>query len=301
VSPLRARPAAELRDLCEAAIRRWNGLEGRIAVCPAPSNPCRCSDELLGMCRDLAERHDVGIHVHLLETRIQTVLAQRQHGETTVRHLDRLGVLTRRLSCAHSIWLDAPDIELMAERRAVVVHNPESNLKVGTGVAPIPLMLAAGVPVALGTDGTSSNDNLALHDAMHLATLIHRPHEADRSRWVTAADTLRMATQGGARAMLREDAIGSIEVGKRGDLVLYDLTAPWWIPLNDPVQQLVYGENGSSVDTVLVDGRVVVEGRRPTAFDADAVRAEARPMLAAIRARNGDLQRLARRMAELVS
>ena len=110
-----------------------------------------------------------------------------------------------------------------------------------------------------------------------------------------------MATQGGAQAMLLEGAIGSIAAGKRADLVLYDLSAPWWTPLNDPVQQLVYGENGGSVDTVIVDGRVVVDGRRITTFDADAVLAEARPMLATIRARNSDLHRVARRMAAIVS
>jgi 5-methylthioadenosine/S-adenosylhomocysteine deaminase len=301
LSPLRPRPARELRDLCEEAIRRWNGLEGRLRVFPAPSNPCRCTDELLEMCRELAERHDVGIHTHLVETRIQTVIAQREHGETTVQHLDRLGLLTHRLSCAHTVWIDPPDIDRMADRRAVVVHNPESNLKVGTGVAPIPAMLERGVPVALGTDGTSSNDNLILQNAMQIATLLHRPQQADRERWVTARDVLRMATQGGARAMVLDGALGSIAVGTRADLVLYNLTAPWWIPLNDPVQQLVYGENGSSVDTVLVDGRVVVEKGRITAFDAEAILAEARPMLKAIRSRNGDLHRMARRMAELVS
>jgi cytosine/adenosine deaminase-related metal-dependent hydrolase len=300
LSPLRPRPVEELRALCEESIRRWNGLEGRIRIFPAPSNPSRCSDGLLTACQELAERYDVGIHAHLLETHIQTVIAQRRYGCTMVRHLDRLGVLTRRLSCAHSIWLDAEDIERMADRRAVVVHNPESNLKVGTGIAPIPAMLAHGVPVALGTDGTSSNDNLILQNAMQIATLLHRTSEP-RDRWISARDVLRMATRGGAQAMLLDDAIGSIEVGKRADLVLYDLSAPWWTPLNDPVQQLVYGENGGSVDTVLVDGRVVVDGRRITTFDADAVLAEARPMLAAIRARNRDLHDVARRMAAVVS
>jgi cytosine/adenosine deaminase-related metal-dependent hydrolase len=135
---------------------------------------------------------------------------------------------------------------------------------------------------------------------MQIATLLHRTSEP-RERWVSARDALRMATRGGAQAMLLPEAIGAIEVGKRADLVLYDLTAPWWTPLNDPVQQLVYGENGSSVHTVLVDGRVVVDARRITTFDAGAVVAEARPMLAAIRARNRDLHDVARRMADVVS
>jgi cytosine/adenosine deaminase-related metal-dependent hydrolase len=300
LSPLRPRPASELLALCDESIRRWNGLDGRVRVFPAPSNPSRCTDALLTGCQALAERYDVGIHMHLLETQIQSVIAQRRYGCTMVRHLDDLGVLSSRLSCAHSIWLDDDDIARMADRRAVAVHNPESNLKVGTGIARIPAMLARGVPIALGTDGTSSNDNLILQNAMQIATLLHRTSEP-RERWVSARDALRMATRGGAQAMLLPEAIGAIEVGKRADLVLYDLTAPWWTPLNDPVQQLVYGENGSSVHTVLVDGRVVVDARRITTFDAGAVVAEARPMLAAIRARNRDLHDVARRMADVVS
>ncbi len=300
LSPLRPRPVEELRDLCAEAIRRWHGAEGRIGIFPAPSNPIRCSDALLRMCQELAERHGVGVHTHLLETRIQSEIARRQYGCTMVQHLDRLGLLTHRLSCAHTIWIEEEDIGRMAERRAVVVHNPESNLKIGTGFAPVPAMVARGVPVALGTDGGSTNDNQILQNAMQLATIVHRPREPRRERWITARDALRMATQGGARAMLLEEALGSIAVGRRADLALYDLTAPWWTPLNDPVQQLVHSENGSSVDTVLVDGRVVVQGGRITGFDADAILAEARPMLAAIRERNRDLLRLARRMAEVV-
>ena len=299
-SPLRPWPVAELRALCEEAIRRWHGKAGRLSVFPAPSAALRCTDNLLAACGELAERYDVGIHTHLLETRIQTDIAQRQYGCSMVQHLERLSLLTHRLSCAHAIWIDEEDIGRLADRRAVVVHNPESNLKIGSGVAPIPAMLRRGVTVALGTDGASTNDNQILQNAMHLAAILHRPAEPRRDRWISARDVLRMATQGGARAMLLGDAIGSIEVGKRADLVLYDLTAPWWTPLNDPVQQLVYVDNGGSVDTVLVDGRVAMEGKRITAFDAAAILAEARPMLKAIRERNRDVHRVARRMAEVV-
>jgi cytosine/adenosine deaminase-related metal-dependent hydrolase len=300
VSLLRPWAAADLSALCEEAIGRWHGTADRLSVFPAPSAAQRCTDTLLTACGELAERYDVGIHTHLLETRVQMEGARRQYGCTMVQHLDRLGVLTRRLSCAHTVWIDEEDIGRMADRGAVVVHNPESNLKIGSGIAPIPAMLRRGVTVALGTDGASTNDNQTLQNAMYLAAILHRPSEPRRNQWLSARDVLRMATQGGAAAMLLEGAIGSIEAGKRADLVLYDLTAPWWAPLNDPVQQLVYVDNGGSVDIVLIDGRVVLGGGRITAFDADAIVAEARPMLKAIRARNGDLHRVARRMAEIV-
>jgi len=135
---------------------------------------------------------------------------------------------------------------------------------------------------------------------MHLAAILHRPHEPRRARWVSAREALRMATQGGARALRLAGQIGAIAVGMRADLVLYDLTAPPWVPLNDPVQHLVHVEDGRAVDTVLIDGRVVVEQGKVMTFDAAALLAEARPMLAAIRARNGTLSQLAQRVAEVM-
>jgi cytosine/adenosine deaminase-related metal-dependent hydrolase len=259
----------------------------------------RCSDELLMMCRDIAERHDLGIHTHLLESKIQTTIAERRYGCTMVQQLERLGLLSPRLSCAHTIWIDQEDIDRLAKHGVVVVHNPESNLKVGTGVAPIAQMLASGVTVALGTDGAVTNDNLALHEAIRLAAMLGRTSQRERSHWVTAQQALGMATEGGAKAVQLGGRIGRIEAGYRADIVLYDLETPVWTPLNDPVQQMVFAETGASVDTVIVDGAVVAEGGEVTAFDARAVIAEARPMLRAIRERNRDLYAFARRMSEI--
>jgi 5-methylthioadenosine/S-adenosylhomocysteine deaminase len=289
ISPLRPQPMAKTLELVEDSIARWNGRAGRIGIFPAPSNPSRCSDALMTACQDIAERHDVGIHTHLLETKAQDRIAREKYGCSMVEHLDRLGVLTRRLSCAHSNWVTEDDMVRMARVGAVAVHNPESNLKFATGIAPIRAMKRLGVPVALGTDGASHNDNLILHNVLQIVAILHRYGEPDRSQWIVARDALRMATEGGARAMLLADEIGSIAVGKRADLVVYDLSAPWWIPFNDPVQQLVHAENGSSVDTVLVDGRVVVENKRAVAFDGEAIKEEARSMLGEIRRRNAAL------------
>ena len=257
------------------------------------------SDEALVLCRELAEQHDLGVHLHLLETRVQTEIAQEKYGCTMVEHLEHLGLLSHRLSCAHTIWVDDPDIERLAKGGSVVVHNPESNMKIGAGTAPIPRMVARGVTVALGTDGVGTNDNLILHEALRLAAMLHRPSQAGREGWLNAEDVLRMATSGGAAALLQGQRIGSIEVGKQADLVLYRLDAPWWVPVNDPVSQLVFAENGSSVETVLVDGRLVVEAGRITAFDAEAILEEAAPMMGAILERNSSLHRLAKQMGDL--
>ena len=251
------------------------------------------------LCAELADRHDLGIHTHLLESRVQAEIAEEKYGCSMVRHLADLGVLNRRWSFAHTVWVGDDDIELLARSGAVVVHNPESNMKIGAGTAPVPAMKAGGVRLALGTDGAGTNDNLIMHDALRLAAMLHRPQAARRRDWLTARDVLAMATAGGAAALLADDDIGAIEAGRRADLVLYRLDAPWWVPVNDVMNQLVFAENGSSVDTVMVDGRVLVEGGRITAFDADAILAEAKPMMKVILERNAKLLGLARRMADL--
>jgi len=299
IKPLPPKPLPETRRLIEDSIRLYHKPDERVSVFPAPTNPVRCSAELLTMCRELAERHDVGIHTHLLESKVQTSLAQRRYGRTMVQQLERLGLLSPRLSCAHTIWVEDEDIERLAAAGTVVVHNPESNLKLGTGIAPIAKMLAAGVTVALGTDGSVTNDNLVLHEAIRLAAMLGRVAERERGKWVTARQALAMATEGGAKAVRMSEHIGRIQAGYRADVVLYDLDTPAWTPFNDPVQQMVFAETGSSVHTVVVDGAVVVEDRRIKAFDAAAIIAEAKPMLRAIRSRNDDLYRFARRMAEL--
>jgi 5-methylthioadenosine/S-adenosylhomocysteine deaminase len=299
IKPLPPKPLPETRRLIEDSIRLHHRPEERVAVFPAPTNPVRCSDELLVMCRDLAERHDLGIHTHLLESKVQTTLAQRRYGRTMVQQLEHLGLLSPRLSCAHAIWIDDEDIERLAASGTVVVHNPESNLKLGTGIAPIAKMLAAGVTVALGTDGSVTNDNLVLHEAIRLAAMLGRVAERERSKWVSARQALAMATEGGAKAVQMPASIGRLQAGYRADVVLYDLDTPAWTPFNDPVQQMVFAETGSSVHTVIVEGAVLVEDRAIKSFDAAAIIAEAKPMLRTIRSRNNDLYRFARRMTEL--
>src|SRR2546428_305152 len=162
LKPLPPKPLPETRKLLEDAIRLYHRPHERISVFPSPTNPVRCSDELLTMCRDLAERHDLGIHTHLLESKVQATLAQRRYGRTMVQHLERLGLLGPRLSCAHTIWIEPEDIDRLAAAGTVVVHNPESNFKLGTGLAPIARMLASGVATVLGTGGGVTHHNTAM-------------------------------------------------------------------------------------------------------------------------------------------
>lgn len=300
LNPYAPRTVAELRELCSESIERWDGDSGRIGVGPAPSNPMRCSDALLEMCAEFAERYDVGVHCHLLETEVQTRIAQDLYGTTTVRHLDEIGLLNAKLSCAHTIWIDEDDIALMADRGASVVHNPESNLLTASGLAPIPAMLSHGVDVALGSDGSCSGGDQAIHRAMKLATAIHRIGEPDRSKWIGARKALEMATTGGAAAMFSKGKFGTLAVGQAADIALYDLKQPWWTPVNDPVYQFVQSETGAGVDTVIVAGRVLVEGGKITAFDSEAILDEARALVPAMKERNKGLFDVVARVGEAV-
>lgn len=301
LNPYAPRSVAELWELCREAIDRWHGTEGRITIGPAPSNPMRCSDSLLAVCAELSAERGVGVHCHLLETEVQAKIAKELYGTTTLRHLDTLGLVNDKLSCAHTIWIDDADIALMAEKGAVVVHNPESNLLTASGLAPVSRMLERGVRVALGSDGTCSSGDQTIQRAMKLVTAIHRVDQPDPSKWIGARQALTMATRHGAAAMFAEDAFGAIAPGQSADLVLYDLNRPWWTPVNNPVFQFVQCETGAGVDTVIVDGRVVVEDGRITAFDADAILEEARELVPAMRERNRELFEVVEKVSAAVA
>ena len=292
-NPLEPLAADEVAAVCEEAVDAWHGHGGLVSVLPGPSNPIRCSDGMLVRCHEIATARDLGIHTHLLETRVQRTLAQERYGRTMVAQLDALGILDRRWSMAHSVWVDEDDIALLAERKSVVVHNPHSNSKIGAGVAPVARMLAEGVPVALGTDGASTNDTLSIHEAMSLALLLPRVSGVPRSGWPGPAAAFDMATRGGAAAFLSGPRLGAIEVGAAADLVLYDLDAPSLAPLNDPLQQLVFAERGRGVRTVMVAGEVVYEDGRFASADADAAIRAAREMRESQKARNRALYRFA--------
>jgi 5-methylthioadenosine/S-adenosylhomocysteine deaminase len=292
------RPMQESLDLVRAAIGKFDRTAGRIRVFPAPSNPVRCSDAFLIACQEMAASLDTGVHCHLLETRTQAELATRAYGRSMLEHMEAIGAFSGRWSCAHCNWVSEAEIAIMAKHGAVAVFNPESNLKIGSGIPPIPALLAAGVTCAVGTDGASTNDNLILQDAMQLVAILHRAGEPDRRRWVTVDDAIAMATTGGAKAML-DPELGQLVPGAKADLVLYDLSAPWWVPLNDPAQQWVFGERGGSVDTVIVDGKVIVEAGRALTIDEKAVLSAAKEILPVARRRNASVRAIAEAIAAL--
>jgi guanine deaminase len=218
---------------------------------------------------------------------VQAIAAQRRWGCTAVERLAELGLLGPRFVGAHAVWLTEDDMRRLADAGGAVSHNPASNLRLGSGIAAVREMLDRGLTVALGTDGSMSSDNQNLFEALRLAALVGNvrfPHQTER--WLSAADTWRMATLGGARAVGLGDAIGALEPGRQADIVLLRADSTSLRPLSNVLGSLVYVETGASVDTVLVGGRVVMRGGRVLGVSEDRLRAQAQAAAERIRGQN---------------
>lgn len=253
------------------AIRRWRARGDRVGCIIAPSAPQRCTPELLRGAHELAASLDVPIHLHVQETMMQAAAGPLRFDATMVGYMDRLGILDRRTTVVHGVWLNDDDVELIAERGASVVHNPTSNLKLGSGIAPVRRLLDAGVNVALGCDGFSCNDSQDVFEAMKTALLLSTVRTTRYEEWLTPAQVFELATRGGPRANLLDD-VGGLAPGQRADLVLVDRRAPGLRPLaDDAVAQAVLLGDGRHTDTVIVDGRVLVRKGRLMNCDEEAV------------------------------
>jgi 5-methylthioadenosine/S-adenosylhomocysteine deaminase len=229
--------------------------QGLVTPMLGPHAPYTCPDDLLGAVAAAAHEHGLGIHIHLSETEHEVQESLAAHGVTPVRHLADLGVFAGHVSAAHCVHLSEDDIAILAERQVGVAHCPGSNMKLASGFAPVPELLAAGAVVGLGTDGTASNNNLDLLEEARLAALIHKGHTGDPTV-VNADQALRMATAGSAAALGLADRVGTLEVGKRADCVLMDLSDAHNQPLFDVESQIVYAAHSRDVDTVVIDGHL---------------------------------------------
>ena len=277
-------------DYCRSAFSALHGTAGRINFMLAPSAPQRCTAELLQACHELAVKMGVPLHTHILETKTQAVTGHELYGKSLIAYMHDLGVLTRNTTVAHSVWVSEQDIELMGAARCSVAHNAISNQKLGAGIAPIRQLMNAGVTVGLGTDGVSSNDTVRIFDVMRVAGLIHSVSGPDYKEWIFADDILKMATIGGAHTAMLENITGSLEVGKAADLLILDLTTLSFTPLNDVARHLVYAENGSSIETVMVAGEIVVHQGRMRSIDEAAILAEIRELVPAHLAEHAKLE-----------
>lgn len=277
---VRARIAAQDGTATEAQIElyeelraMWHGRDG-IRIILGPSGPQRCSEKLLRHVAEISERDDTPIHCHVLETRTQAITGQRKYGMTLPSWLRETGCMTHRLTMNHAIWLTDADIAMMGQARCSITHNPLANLKLGSGVSPVRKLLRAGVNVALGCDGVASADTANLLQAFRLASLIHKIGTPDYEQWVSAHEVLHMATHAAARSSLMQDEVASLEVGKSADIILLDRNEWGMIPMHDPIRHLAFSAGEDVVRTSIIRGRVVMEERRLTMIDEDAIRAE---------------------------
>jgi cytosine/adenosine deaminase-related metal-dependent hydrolase len=271
---------AELLALYEHLVARWHGAAGgRLRAAVSCSAPQRVTRDYFAGLSELSRRHDLPFNVHILETRLQRVLGQVRLGKSLVAYVDDLGFLDERMMVIHAIWIDDDDVRRLARAGCTVAHNPVCNLRLGSGVMPWYRLRAAGVPVCLGTDEANVDDSANLWFVAKTAALIHTIADPEYRDWPRASEILQAATHGGARALRQAGTLGRLAPGCAADLILLDLDTLAFTPLNDLRRQLVYCEDGSSVRTTIVGGRVVFEHGRIVTVDEAALKAEARALM----------------------
>ena len=261
-------------DFARHLARTRHPRSNRVGYVAAPSAPQRCTEGFLRAVRALADDHDLPVIMHVQETRLQVVTGHVMYGMTMVEHLGRMDFLRPKTSLIHCVWLNPREVEVIARAGATVQHNPVSNLKLGSGVAPVRALLDAGVNVSLGTDGCGSIESANMLKVVSAAALINKLRDDDYSKWIGAREAWRAGTVGGAHALGFGDELGAIEAGRKADLALYRLDAIPFVPLNNPLGQLVYAETGADLDLVAVDGRIVLRDGRLLGIDESAILAE---------------------------
>ncbi len=260
------------RNISVAArfVDTWKGFSPLIHPAIFCHSPYTCSPETMRTVKSLCREKEALFFIHAAETREEVSLVQSLYGKRPIRHLDDLEILDEKSVIIHAVHLDSGEIELLSRRRSGVVHCPESNMKLASGVAPVVEMLQKGVLVGLGTDGCASNNDLDLFKEMDTAAKLHKVHLLDPTV-MPDRTVLQMATLNGAAVLGLGDRIGSLEVGKQADLIFLELTKPHLVPCYDPFSILVYSAQGSDVHSVMIAGRMVMEDRRILTFELPEV------------------------------
>lgn len=262
-------------------IERWQGKNDRITPIFGPHANYTLDAEQLKATRAAAKELGVAISIHLSESPFEVQYSRDTYGTTSIKLLDSIGFLDGPTIAAHVVWPTKDEIPILVERQVGVIHNPTSNMKIASGIAPIAEMLAAGVRVGLGTDGAASNNDLDMWEEMRLASLLQKVDRMD-PEVMPATTVLTMATRGGANAIGLGDSIGSLEVGKKADLIQVAFEDVHHVPTYDVISHLVYVTDEQDVATVVVDGKVLMEDKEILAIDTNRVRAEANALAAKI-------------------
>jgi len=256
-------------EYTETLIQKWED-DPIVSIAVEPHSLFTCSPSLLKKANELALKYDVPLIIHVAETLNEISEVKKKYDKTPVDHLYSLGLLGSHLIADHCVHLNKREIERISEYGVKVIHNPESNMKLASGIAPVPELLAHGVTVGLGTDGCASNNNLDLFTEMDMAAKLHKINAMDPTV-MGAEKVLRMATIEGAKAMGIEDITGSLEVGKKADVILVDTAKPHLTPLYNPYSHLVYSARGNDVSHVVINGQVVMEDRKLTTLNLSEI------------------------------
>ena len=271
---LGAPPTEQTLNTCRDILANWQFDRRFIRPALGPTIPLHCSDRFLAECAELAREQGVRLQTHLAESRAQAAIGKTRYGVSLVAHLDKLGFLSDRLSVAHAIWLESDDIKRLSAQGVKVAHNPSSNLRLGSGIAPVRQMLREGVTVGIGTDASNTSDGQNMFEATRLSSYLSRVDGFAADEWISADEALGMATEGSAE-VLGFEKIGQLAVGYEADVVFLRLDSPHFVPLRSPLMQLVFGENAASVQTVMIGGRIVFRDGKLLTLDEAALRTRA--------------------------
>ncbi len=275
----------ELDQQVEDLEKYHNTADGRVQVWFGLRTIFNNTDELIVKTKELADKYGVGVHMHVAEAKEEKEYTYARYGEGTVKHLEKLGVLDKNLLAVHTVWLTDEELELFKKRDVKVSHNPASAMRV-LGFARIPKMLSMGINVSIGTDGASSSNHMDMVDEMWLTSLIHKGWRLDPTV-VPAQDILRMATRWGARALLDDHLYGSLEAGKKADLIVIDPHGPSMMPVNDKIAALVTAMHSANIQSTMCNGQWLMRDRKILTLDEEAILKEACARGAAIYDRAG--------------
>lgn len=275
----------ELEQQTEDLKRYHNSADGRVQIWYGLRTIFNNTDELILRTKELADHYQAGVHMHVAEAKSEVEYTKEVYGESTVTHLHRLGVLDKNLLAVHTVWLTDEEVDLFQEYDVKVSHNPASAMRV-LGFAKIPQMLDKNICVSIGTDGASSSNRMDIVDEMWLTSLIHKGWRLD-STVVPSQDILCMATKNGARALLDEHLYGSLEQGKKADLIIINPNGPSMMPVNDRIAALVTSMHSTNIESTMCDGKWLMKDRKILTLDEDAIVNEAQKRSEAIYKRAG--------------
>jgi 5-methylthioadenosine/S-adenosylhomocysteine deaminase len=274
-------PVEKGLEYTESLIQKWTN-DPIVSIAVEPHSLFTCSPELLTASNELALKYNVPLIIHVAETLTELAEIKEKYGKTPVMYLDSLGLLGPHLIADHCVHLEGPDIKTMAVHKVNIVHNPESNMKLASGIAPVPEMLSQGLTVGLGTDGCASNNNLDLFSEMDTAAKLHKVNTLNPTV-MDALSVLKMATIQGARALGLQDITGSLEVGKKADVIVIDTHKPHLTPMYNPTSHLVYAARGNDVRHSIINGQPVMEDRKLLTLNLAEIIARAREMSVRVR------------------